>query len=83
MNITLATPDLESYVREQVDAGDFASVDEVVSAALMRMREAGEPDALDADTLAAVDRARAGLDRGEAIDAEEIKDEWRRKLGAL
>lgn len=81
MQIALSA-ELAAFVDEQVRAGRFSSATEVVEAALARMKaEPHEPpdDPSEAETLAAIERAEAEFDRGEARPFDVVFDELRRK----
>ena len=66
MQITLR-PELEQFVQDKVQAGEYGSIQEVVEIALTRLMD----DELDDETLAAIEEGEAQLDRGEGIPAEE------------
>ena len=78
MNITLS-PELKKFVEEKVKAGEFQSPAQVVEAGLARLMLDPPPDELDDDTLAAIDRAEAQLDRGEGIPLKEAFERLRKK----
>jgi len=74
-------PELAKFVQEQVEAGQFGSVDEAVNAAVARFQSeqellSGELD--DAD-LAAIEEGLAQLNRGEGRPWEQVRDELRAK----
>jgi len=59
MNIALR-PDLEKFVREKIQGGEYDSADEVVEAGLRRlMDEQAADDELDDETIAAIGRRQA------------------------
>jgi Arc/MetJ-type ribon-helix-helix transcriptional regulator len=78
MNIILS-PELQKFVEERVKAGEFQSPAQVVEAGLARLMLDPPPDELDEDTLAAIERAEAQLDRGEGIPLKEAFDRLRKK----
>jgi Arc/MetJ-type ribon-helix-helix transcriptional regulator len=78
MNITLS-PELQKFVEERVKAGEFQSPAQVVEAGLARLMLDPPPDELDKETLAAIERAEAQLDRGEGIPLKEAFDRLRKK----
>ena len=78
MNITLS-PELQKFVEERVKAGEFQSPAQVVEAGLARLMLDPSPEQLDDDTLAAIARAEAQLDRGEGIPLKEAFDRLRKK----
>jgi Arc/MetJ-type ribon-helix-helix transcriptional regulator len=77
MTIAIEHPDLEQFVRSQVEAGRFASHEQVVSAALSRlMSEAQVGEDLGAETVAAIIRANDQIDRGEVMTVEEVRQRF-------
>ena len=78
MDITLS-PELQKFVEEKVKAGEFQSPAQVVEAGLARLMLDPPPDELDDETLAAIDRAEAQLDRGEGIPLDEAFQRLRKK----
>ena len=76
MQVTL-TAELEEFVNEQVKAGRFASATDVVEAALTQFMVM--PEVLDAETLAAIDRADAEFERGEDRPFSEVAAELRQR----
>jgi Arc/MetJ-type ribon-helix-helix transcriptional regulator len=79
MQIELTKAELEKFIDEQVRLGHFSSVNEVVEAALARLMLDPEPDELDAETLASIERAEAEFERGEDRPFEEVAADLRRK----
>ncbi len=74
MQITLK-PELEQFVEEQVKAGHYSSVEALVEAALLGMRENFE---LDDETIDAINEAEAQADRGEVMTLEECRAHMRK-----
>jgi antitoxin ParD1/3/4 len=72
-------PELRKFVEDEVRAGNFASADEVVEAALARLMLDPATDDADAQALAAIEEAEAQLDRGEGIPADEAFRRLREK----
>ena len=72
------TPELRKFIEDEVTAGNFASADEVVEAALARLMLDPHPDE-DAETAAAIDEAEAQIDRGEGIPLDEAFGRLREK----
>jgi len=65
MNVTLK-PEAQRFVEEQIRSGKFRSTDDVMDEAIARlMIESAEE--LDDETVAAINRTGAQLDRGEGI----------------
>ena len=80
MQIFLQKPDLVEFVEGQVAQGHFDSPEEVIEAALLRLRSATVFADLDPETLATVRTSRKELDRGEGQDFREALGELRRKF---
>jgi antitoxin ParD1/3/4 len=76
MNISLK-PETKNFVDEQIRAGRFRSLDEVLEEALSRMMY--EDADLDDETINAINRAEAQFDRGQGIDFNVFAAEARRK----
>lgn len=82
------TADLEKFVEEKVKAGQFANPTEMINNALLLLKDHQARLPTDPDELAELRRQVAvGIeqaDRGQFadFDAEEIKAERRRRLGA-
>lgn len=80
MHILVKKPELEKLIEEQVTSGRFRSAEDLVEAALHRMLQEDDPDdTLDAQTLAAVQKSREQLDRGEGRDFKDALTQLRRK----
>ena len=80
MNVTL-TPELEAFVRQRVDGGEFRSADAVVCEGL-RLLQRNEEIRLK------VDEGWAQAKAGQLLDPEEVRSrltdrqlEWKRKRG--
>jgi Arc/MetJ-type ribon-helix-helix transcriptional regulator len=71
----------QEFVNEQVRTGKFRSPAEVLGEAVHRMMAETEL-ALDPETVAAIGRADAQIDRGEGIEFEQFAADWRKKLQA-
>jgi putative addiction module CopG family antidote len=78
MDISLK-PELRKYAEEQVKAGRFSTVDEVLEAGVARLMLDSEDGGIDEETLAAIERADAQLERGEGIPADEAFNRLRAK----
>jgi putative addiction module CopG family antidote len=82
MNVTLA-PDLEKFVREQVETGHYPSAEELVRDAVLRLKLDEKRHQISGDELRrliAVGQAEA--DRGELLDSEEVFEELERHSAA-
>lgn len=76
-------PDLQQFVQNQIDRGDYSTTGEVVCAALTLLREREQVRAirlerLRADLQVGIDELERG--EGSALDMEEIKQEVRGRL---
>ena len=80
MNVELK-PEARKFIQEQVQAGHFASPDDVLDEAVNRMMAESDLE-LDDETAAAINRAEAQLDRGEGIDFDEFAAQMRKKISA-
>ncbi len=79
MNISLR-PELEKFVQEKVQAGEYASPEEVLEAGLDRLMV----DEMDEETKRAIDEGEEQLDRGEGIPLDEAFAILRKKhLGEI
>lgn len=78
MTVSLS-PESQKFVDDQVKAGRYRSAEEVVEAALVRLKQDDEVDELDAETLAAIDEAEAQYERGEGRPWEQVREELRAK----
>jgi antitoxin ParD1/3/4 len=78
MNVKLKA-DAQKFVEEQVKSGRFRTADEVLEAAVQQMIDQSE-DELDEETIQAINRAEAQLDRGEGIDFDKFAADMRRKI---
>lgn len=80
MTITLS-PETQRLLEEKMKAGGYATADEAVRVALETMDEpeAKSLEDLDAETLAAIERAEAQAERGEGMPVDEAFEHLRRK----
>lgn len=75
MNVSL-TPELEQLVHDKVSSGRYHSASEVVREALRLLEDRDELRRLRLDELRSkVATGLASLDRGEAIDGEDVFDD--------
>jgi len=82
MNVTLS-PELDRWVKERVETGQFRSADEAIRAGLMLLQHTEEEcrtklEALRTDVQAGIDQ----LDRGEGVDGEMVFEELLRSSAA-
>ena len=76
MQVLLKKPEIEKFIDDQVRAGYFPSPDAAIEQ-MMFDRDALE---LDEDTIAAINRAEAQIDRGEGIDFKTFATQMRDKF---
>jgi antitoxin ParD1/3/4 len=74
-------PELERYVRTEVERGEYASDNEVVVAALQAWRERREAWFKSVDE--GIARGLADIEAGRVHPAEEVFDELRAKYSAM
>jgi antitoxin ParD1/3/4 len=81
------TPELEQFVKKEVDGGLYQTSSEVIRAGLRRLKEDQDarrakgpkrPAELEARLLEGVER----LDRGEGVDGEEVFRRLRKRIKA-
>jgi Arc/MetJ-type ribon-helix-helix transcriptional regulator len=82
MQVQLKRPELEKFIDEQVRAGHFPTPDAAIEAAVESMMFESEPDELDDETAAAINRAEMQIERGEGIDFNQFAAEMRKKFSA-
>lgn len=81
MTVTL-TPELERFVREEVESGEYASNSEVMRAALRAWREQRETKERRLKALDdAIARGIADADAGRVMPLDEAMTRLRQKLG--
>lgn len=81
MNLSL-TPEDQRFIEEQVKAGRFASAEEVVGAALGRLRGEGENDVGDFDAGeldALVAAGEADIEKGDVLTVEQVRENLRQR----
>jgi Arc/MetJ-type ribon-helix-helix transcriptional regulator len=79
MSIDISKPELAKFVDDQVKAGRFDSPEQVIEAAIARLMLDPEPEGVDAETEAALDRAEAEFDAGGGRSFKEFAAEFRAK----
>jgi putative addiction module CopG family antidote len=79
MHIQLTKPELQEFIREQVETGRFASATEVVEAGLAQLRLGLESGGLDEETLKAIEASESRVARGDSREWKEVSAELRRK----
>lgn len=75
----LLRPETEHLLATRLTDGGYANADELVHAALEALSER-EANALDDETLDAIDRAEDQLEKGEYVEWEVAREEIRRKF---
>jgi len=79
MNVSL-TPELEQFVQAKVESGRYNSASEVVREALRLLEDHEQARAAQlAEFNQELNRRLASLDRGEVVDASQIRDRLKRK----
>ena len=79
MNISLS-PNTQKLIEDEMKRGGYASPDDVVRVALESLHTEGAPlEDLDAETLAAIDRAEAESARGEGTPLDDAFAHLRQK----
>jgi len=81
MNVTLS-PETEKFILSQIQAGLFASPDQLLEEAVREMmaEDTNEED-LDDETIAAINEGQAQIDRGEGMDRATFLSELRKRTG--
>jgi putative addiction module CopG family antidote len=81
MNVTLS-PETEKFIHSQIQAGLFASPDQLLEEAVREMmaEDTNEED-LDDETIAAINEGQAQIDRGEGMDRATFLSELRKRTG--
>jgi len=81
MSIELS-PEIERYVKEQVESGRFASATEVLEAGVARLRddENWGVDFDDEDEIKALEEAERQIAAGETLDFKQVAAELRREF---
>jgi len=79
MNVSL-TPELEQFVQGKVESGRYNSASEVVREALRLLEDNEQARAVQlAEFNRELERRLASLDRGEVVDASQVRDRLKRK----
>ena len=89
MNLTLK-PELENFIQQEILAGNYASPEEAIEAALNLLQSKTSTDRakltlrepLAAELRGQIDIAAAQLDRGEGLDGASVLGNLRAKLQA-
>lgn len=79
MQVQSLRPELERFVKEQVQAGHFSSSQALIEAAVEQMMLDSDED-LDPETVDAINRAEEQLDRGEGMEFGQFAAEMRRRM---
>lgn len=75
MNVSM-TPELEEFIKEQVDSGRYRSASEAVRAGVRLLESQIRERDLKLELLRkAVEQGVVELDRGEGVDGEEVFDD--------
>ncbi len=79
MNVSL-TPELEKFIADQVESGQYPTTGEVVRDALRLLEEQGRSrEERLAEFNRELDRRIAAADRGETVPAEEVWERLRKR----
>lgn len=78
MNLSLR-PEDQQFIEEQIRTGRFASPEDVVGAALDRLRGDGDFEEGELDALIA--EGEADIEKGEVLTAEQVRENLRRRSG--
>jgi Arc/MetJ-type ribon-helix-helix transcriptional regulator len=85
--VSISKPNVERYIAEQVASGRFASVQELVEAAVEQMAQAQSgaesDDEFDDEAAAAILRADAQCDRGEGRELADVASDLRKRVAKL
>ena len=81
INLTLR-PELENFIQQEILAGNYASPEEAIEAALNLLQAKNATDLLAAELRGQIDIEAAQLDRGEGLDGESVLANLRAKLQA-
>jgi Arc/MetJ-type ribon-helix-helix transcriptional regulator len=81
MQIVLTKPEVEKFIDEQVQAGNFASAKELVEAAVTRFMD-DSANVLDDDDMAAIAESEEQIRQGRVRPFKETAEELRRKYAA-
>jgi antitoxin ParD1/3/4 len=71
MNLSL-TPELESFIQQEITDGKYATPDEVIEAALNLLNQRNSSDRWAIEIGEKVDVEVAQIDRGEGLDGNEV-----------
>jgi Arc/MetJ-type ribon-helix-helix transcriptional regulator len=78
MNVAISSK-TQKLLEDRLKSGGYQSADDLVYAALEALTEL-ESSSLDEETLNAIDRAEAQIDRGEFYDWKDVREQVRAKL---
>jgi len=79
MQLQLTRPELEKFITDKVNSGDFPTPQAVVEDALTRMMQ--DEQSLTDEDIAAIDESEAQLDAGQGIDFDAFASEMHKKYG--
>jgi Arc/MetJ-type ribon-helix-helix transcriptional regulator len=81
MELRLKNPELERFVEKQVEAGIFPSVDALLEEAIARLKQDEESPQVSDEDWAAIAEADVEFERGEYMEADEVKAKLRQEFG--
>lgn len=79
MDISLDKPELETFIREKVESGQYRSAKEVVEAGLARLMLDPLEEDLTAEDIVEIEQSEREYARGEGLDWDAVKIELRAK----
>lgn len=78
MSISL-NPDTQRLIEERMKQGGYPTADELIHAAIDALDEIEIPP-LDEEALDAIDRAESQIERGEVVDIDDVRREFRARF---
>lgn len=69
----------QKRIEEKLKSGQYGSADELICAAIDALNES-EPEALDEETLEAIERGNEQIERGEVYDWKDVREHVRKKF---
>jgi Arc/MetJ-type ribon-helix-helix transcriptional regulator len=79
MQLRFTNPELEKFLAEQVEAGNFSSPEAAVEAAVEQMMHEHTDIALTDEDVDEIRRSDAEIDRGEFVEFDAFAAEMRKK----
>ena len=79
MKLRFTNPELEKFLAEQVEAGNYASPEAAVEAAVEQMMHDHADVSLTEEDLEEISKSDAEIDRGEFVEFDAFAAEMRKK----